>query len=233
MNILIVNDDSLSPGLDILVSTLKAYNYNPFVVVPDQNRSGSGASITINKDLKISEHDDYTLCSGTPVDCVHVGLYLLDQKNIKPDLVISGVNIGPNLADDWIYSGTLCAAIEAARIGVRSIGISYCGDLKSTHNNIKRLEKSIRTILDNLGYLDHVTSLNIPDFENVPEDYEPEIVYAIPHKRNHKFSIIESNGELRIGPIGDFQKDTPWRIKTDNEVVESGNISLTSLSRMM
>lgn len=231
MNILIVNDDSLSPGLDILVSTLKAYNYNPFVVIPDQNRSGSGASITVGKDLEISEHGDYTLCSGTPVDCVHVGLYLLDQKNIKPDLVISGVNIGPNLADDWLYSGTLCAAIEAARIGVRSVGISYCGDLKSAELNIKRLEKSICTILDNLGHLDHVTSLNIPDFENVPEDYEPEIEYAISHKRNHEFSIVESNGKLRIGSIGDFQTNNTW--KTDNEVVESGNISLTSLSRMM
>ncbi len=128
MRILITNDDGIdSVGIKALADTFKNDN-EIFVVAPDAERSAFSHSLTIFKDLHCSEVDfaenvkAYST-SGTPADCVKFAiLHLL--KNSKPDLVLSGINNGPNIGSDIMYSGTVAGAMEAAYLGVPSIAVS-------------------------------------------------------------------------------------------------------------
>lgn len=121
--ILITNDDGIfGAGLKPLINELKKIA-NVFVVVPSQEMSGTGHALTLHNPLKIQKIAPNThLVGGTPADCVRYGVrYLL--KN-KVDLVVSGINTGPNLGQDVIYSGTVAGAREGAMLKVPSMAIS-------------------------------------------------------------------------------------------------------------
>ena len=130
MRILVTNDDGINAeGLDVLVSYLKGISektgadHEIFVVAPDGERSGVSHGMTLRRPTKVRKlsHNTYT-CSGTPADCIIVaGLQVMTEK---PDLVISGINRGPNLGTDIIYSGTCGAARQAALVGIPAIAVS-------------------------------------------------------------------------------------------------------------
>lgn len=127
--ILITNDDGFTaPGIMALVKAVEEFG-EIMVVAPDSPQSGMGHAITINNPLRIhsthyfDNHVAYN-CSGTPVDCVKIGIYKLGKENRKPDLVLSGINHGSNVSTNVLYSGTMSAAIEGAMSGVPSIGFS-------------------------------------------------------------------------------------------------------------
>lgn len=135
MNILITNDDGIhAHGLTALKSALSSVG-RVFVVAPDRPRSACGHSITLHKPLradkvKLADGDIGYSSSGTPSDCVSLALLGLVPEPI--DLVVSGVNHGPNLGWDLTYSGTVSAAMEAVIAGVQSFAISvasYSRDL--------------------------------------------------------------------------------------------------------
>lgn len=122
MKILLTNDDGIeAEGLQCLygVLTKKA---ECFVVAPDQGRSCCSHGVTTHTSLKVVARmmNQWTV-SGTPADCVRVGLLCLD---LKPDLVVSGINHGGNLGVDILYSGTAAGAREASLLGVPAIAIS-------------------------------------------------------------------------------------------------------------
>jgi len=127
MNILITNDDGVhARGLLVLKGALNAVG-DVFVVAPDRPRSACGHSITLHKPLRaerVTLADGSTAWSsnGTPSDCV--SLALLGLLDVKMDLVVSGINHGPNLGWDLTYSGTVSAAMEGAINGVQSFAIS-------------------------------------------------------------------------------------------------------------
>ena len=123
MKILVSNDDGyLAPGIQTLVSQLKTIA-TVVVVAPDQNRSGSSSSLTLNKPLKVKKIDDTFYCvNGTPTDCVHIALTGL--LSYRPDMIISGINDGANMGDDTIYSGTVAAAMEGYLLNIPSFAIS-------------------------------------------------------------------------------------------------------------
>ncbi|QWX83145.1 5'/3'-nucleotidase SurE [Cellulophaga sp. HaHaR_3_176] len=130
--ILITNDDGITaPGLRALVSYMKEIG-DVIVVAPDSPQSGMGHAITIDntlysKKVKIDLDDDNTeeySCSGTPADCVKLGLQEILKK--KPDICVSGINHGSNSSINVIYSGTMSAAIEAGIEGIPAIGFSLC-----------------------------------------------------------------------------------------------------------
>ncbi|MCX7026916.1 MAG: 5'/3'-nucleotidase SurE [Spirochaetes bacterium] len=134
MRILLTNDDGInSEGLDALVEALSEVDsaegkaHELIVVAPDGERSGISNAMTLKLPTKLRKiSENRYSCSGTPVDCVIVaGLNVL--KN-RPDLVISGINRGPNLGTDIIYSGTCGAARQAALSGVPAIAVS-CASL--------------------------------------------------------------------------------------------------------
>ncbi len=124
--LLVVNDDGVdSPGIIALAEALRALG-EVTVVAPDGDRSGASHSITARHIVKAVERVGRSVrtfaCSGTPADCVVLGVNELCGG--VPDVVVSGINRGANLADDINYSGTVAAAVEAAVAGVGAIAVS-------------------------------------------------------------------------------------------------------------
>ncbi len=123
MNILVTNDDGVhAPALLALETELAALG-RITIVVPDRDQSATSHSLTLHRPLRIHRHDDnrYSI-DGTPTDCVLIAYHgLLDQR---PDLVVSGINHGPNMGEDVFYSGTVAAAIEGAMQGTPAIAAS-------------------------------------------------------------------------------------------------------------
>jgi len=128
MRVLITNDDGISsPGLHALVQVFEPVAQT-FAVAPEQERSATGHAITLHKPLRAhsvvipgSKAVAWST-NGTPADCVALGI--LDLLPEKPDVVVSGINVGPNLARDLTYSGTVSGAMEGAIFGIPSIAMS-------------------------------------------------------------------------------------------------------------
>ena len=126
MQILLTNDDGIyAPGLHAAWNALKEVG-DVFVCVPDRPRSACSHSVTLHKPLRaniVQTIDGIAHTSnGTPADCVPLAMLQLMQN--KPDLVVSGINLGPNLGDDVHYSGTVAGAMEGLLNGVPSLAIS-------------------------------------------------------------------------------------------------------------
>jgi 5'-nucleotidase len=125
MRILITNDDGIhAPGLALMERIARTFSDDVYVVAPEQDQSGVAHSLTINDPLrlrKISER--HFAVKGTPTDCVIMGVRKL-LAGVPPDLVLSGVNNGHNVADDLPYSGTVAGAMEAANLGLPAIALS-------------------------------------------------------------------------------------------------------------
>ncbi len=123
MTILVTNDDGIyGPGLKPLVHALRGLG-KVITIVPDKERSGTSHSITLHKPFRVEcmSKDTY-IANGTPADCVKYGIRSLVRG--KTDMVVSGINSGPNLGQDVIYSGTVAGAREGALHGVAAIAIS-------------------------------------------------------------------------------------------------------------
>lgn len=124
MILLLTNDDGLeAPGLSALEREL-CDSHEVWTVAPDREMSGQSHSITLNEGLKLTRKEERRFSvRGTPVDCVNLSFQALLPR--LPDLVISGINKGPNLGTDILYSGTCAAAREAVLRGVPSIAVSF------------------------------------------------------------------------------------------------------------
>lgn len=146
MNILVSNDDGvLAQGIDLLAEACR-HVANVTVVAPDRQQSASSHSLTMFRPLRpVRLRDDRYQVDGTPTDCVLLALELLLED--RPDFVFSGVNHGPNMGEDVLYSGTVAAAMEALSAGVPGIAVSYAGDdmsLMDSHRDwLRRLVRGI------------------------------------------------------------------------------------------
>lgn len=171
MNILITNDDGIyADGILELAKTISDIA-NVYIVAPHTQRSATGHAITIHDPIMIKEENisdkitSYSI-SGTPADCVKVGIESI-LKDIEIDLVLSGINNGPNLGTDVIYSGTVSAAIEGLIQKKPSIAISYDGfDVSS--NNYKNASIYVKNIVESLIdkmniFTDCILNINIPN----------------------------------------------------------------------
>jgi 5'-nucleotidase len=125
MRILVTNDDGYhAPGLGVLEDIAATLSDEVWVVAPTEEQSGAGHSLTLTRPLRIRRHGERRFAvSGTPTDAVMMALAKI-MKDSPPDLILSGVNRGANLAEDVTYSGTVSAAMEGALAGVRSIALS-------------------------------------------------------------------------------------------------------------
>ncbi|MBC7135542.1 5'/3'-nucleotidase SurE [Oceanibaculum nanhaiense] len=123
--ILVTNDDGINaPGLKVLEKIAKALSKDVWVVAPEQNQSGSAHSLTLRSPLRLREVSKRRYAvDGTPTDCVLLAVNQLLQDH-QPDLVLSGVNRGANMAEDVTYSGTIAAAMEGTLLGLPSIALS-------------------------------------------------------------------------------------------------------------
>jgi 5'-nucleotidase len=125
MRILLTNDDGINArGLDLLETVARAFSDDVWVVAPTEEQSGAGHSLTLSRPVRVRRHDNRRFSvTGTPTDAVMMALAYI-MKDLPPDLILSGINRGANLAEDVTYSGTVSAAMEGALAGVRSIALS-------------------------------------------------------------------------------------------------------------
>src|SRR6476619_4492199 len=122
--ILLTNDDGIySEGLRKLAEALRPAG-EVFIVAPDREQSAASHALTLNRPLRLLQLEEKEwIVDGTPTDCVNLGVLQLMRDN-RPDIVVSGVNFGPNLGDDVTYSGTISAAFEGALLNIPSIAFS-------------------------------------------------------------------------------------------------------------
>lgn len=131
MRILVTNDDGVyAEGIRVLAQHLRTLG-EVFVVAPERPRSAAGHSITLHKPLRLhrvhlSDGSLAYATNGTPTDCVTLGVHAVMEHQV--DLVVSGINAGPNLGWDLTYSGTVAAAIEGAVHGINAFAISLSAE---------------------------------------------------------------------------------------------------------
>ncbi len=165
MHILVTNDDGyLAPGIRVLADALADLG-DITIVAPERNCSGASNSLTLMKPLRVDQiKDKLYRVDGTPTDCVHLALSgLLDSM---PDIVVSGINAGPNLGDDVLYSGTVAAAMEGRYLGLPSIAVSLDGTpCKHYETAAAVASRVVSRLMINPLADDVLLNINVPDIE--------------------------------------------------------------------
>ncbi len=169
--ILVTNDDGIhAPGLEAMIEIATQLSSDVWVVAPEFNQSGAGHSLSITRPLRAREigENKYAI-EGTPTDCVLFAVKHL-LKDRKPDIVLSGVNRGSNMADDVTYSGTIAGAMEGCLLGIPSIAFSQAyshpHQVKwgtATHHGVDVARRVLemdwpRNVLINVNFPDVVTA---------------------------------------------------------------------------
>lgn len=162
MDFLITNDDGIiAPGIALLAEACQEVA-RCTVVAPDREQSGTSHSLTLHRPLRPARRPDGSFqVDGTPTDCVLLALgALLDAA---PSFVFSGVNHGPNMGEDVLYSGTVSAAMEAVTLGVPGVAISFAGhDLEALGTYRARLTSLVRQIVATPIPREMILNINLP-----------------------------------------------------------------------
>jgi len=227
---LLVNDDGyFSPGINALREALKTLG-RVVVVAPDRNLSGVGHSLTFTKPLRMRKIDTdfYAVIDGTPADCVHLGYrVILEEK--KPDLVLSGINEGPNLGEDITYSGTVSGAMEGRILGIPSIAFSAFGRENIMFEEIaKACVDVVKMVLEKGMPEDTYLNVNVP---NLPYEEIKGIMLTRQGKRAYKERVFKY-----LDPYGKplywiAAEEFGWEAQegTDYWAVLHGYVSVTPL----
>ena len=229
MRLLIANDDGyLSPGIRALKSALDALG-EATIVAPDRNRSGASNSLTLSHPVHVRRHEDRIWSvEGTPTDCVNIALSGLLPE--RPDRVVSGINDGPNMGDDVLYSGTVAAAVEGRNLGEPAIAVSMAS-FEPTHYATAAAVVARLVVAMGEAPLPPDTILNV----NVPDVPEGELKglratrCGTRHESQNAIRMTSPRGELLywLGAAGDVDDAGPG---TDFEAVANGFVSVTPLS---
>lgn len=228
MHILLSNDDGYrAKGLRVLADAL-AQSHTISVVAPDRNRSGASNSLTLERPLRATVMDNgFTAVNGTPTDCVHLAITgLLDAE---PDIVISGINDGPNMGDDVLYSGTVAAAMEGRFLGYPAIAVSM-GGFEPQH--FETAARAIAQIVEQLERQplkqDSILNVNVPDlaWDSIKGIRATRLGNR--HKSEGVIRQTDPRGEpiFWVGPPGKTQDAGEG---TDFHAVEHEFISITPL----
>jgi 5'-nucleotidase len=228
MRILLSNDDGyLAPGLAQLAGSLEGLG-EITVVAPERNRSGASNSLTLDLPLHLGKAaNGYMFVSGTPTDCVHLAVTGLLEP--QPDMVVSGINLGANMGDDTIYSGTVAAATEGYLLGVPAIAISLASFAGKHFATAGRVARELVQRFTSRPFNEPVLlNVNVPD---VPyEELRGIRVTRLGrrHKAEPAVKSVSPRGETLywIGPAGPAADAGEG---TDFHAVEHGWVSVTPL----
>ena len=227
MKILISNDDGYQAvGIQTLINELKKIA-DLIVVAPDRNRSGSSSSLTLDKAVKVTKvNNSFFYIDGTPTDCVHIALSGL--INFIPDLVISGINHGPNMGDDTIYSGTVAAAMEGYLLNIPSFAISMGTNDPKNFTTAARVTVDLIKLYNNKKIEPTLLNINVPD---IPYDSLKGIEITRLGKRHAAEAAAkgeENNTETSywIGAAGEPNDGGPG---TDFNAIKNKMISITPI----
>lgn len=227
MRILISNDDGyLAPGIIALADAL-ATIAEIVVVAPDSNRSGSSNSLTLERPLSVQQASNgFYFVNGTPTDCVHVAL--TGMMGARPDLVVSGINNGPNMGDDTLYSGTVAAATEGFLFGIPAIAFSQASHGWENIDAAARLARDI--VQRRFEQLERPFLLNV-NIPNLPYAQLTRIVATRLGRRHSSEPVIKAQDPrgrdiFWIGPPGGTREAGEG---TDFHAAAQGQVSITPL----
>ncbi|MBC8050584.1 MAG: 5'/3'-nucleotidase SurE [Chitinophagales bacterium] len=236
MRILVTNDDGIEgAGLDALVHIASELSGDVWVVAPETDQSGAAHSLTLKEPLRLRRLKDRVFAvKGTPTDCVIMAVrQVLADK--APDLVLSGVNRGANLADDVTYSGTIAGAIEGTLLGVRSIALSLAINWDEPHE--PRWQTPMTLGADLISRLlatewdEHILlNVNFPDCD-AAEVKGVEVTTQ--GRRDQDFVRIEDRLDTRGNPyywLGFNARAARFDEGTDLWAIKNGAISVTPLN---
>lgn len=162
MRILCTNDDGyLSPGIRVLARAARGIG-TVDIVAPDREQSASSSALTLHRPLrKRRTPSGTTIVDGTPTDCVILAVSeFLDEL---PDLCVSGINHGPNLGEDVLYSGTVAAAMEATILGIPAVAFSYVGQgIEEVEGWLPVVRRLLEQIVENGIPKHELLNVNLP-----------------------------------------------------------------------
>jgi len=230
MKILITNDDGINAkGLIALYNSIRKIANQTVIIVPDRERSAVSQAITLHSPIRMKKikKNIYTI-DGTPTDCVY--LTTLGAIDFKPDIVISGINKGPNMGEDIVYSGTVAAAIESTFAGIPAFSISIDAFSGKIYFNtaaeiaqiiVKKIyEKSLPSGI--------FLNVNVP---NLPKEKIKGVKITKLGTRKYRDKLIK-----QIDPNGNpyflfSSDDVVWKEekKSDYYEVKQGYVSITPL----
>jgi 5'-nucleotidase len=236
LRILISNDDGIhARGLEVLEEIAREISDDVWIVAPEEDQSGAARSLTLSYPLRMRQVAEkrYTI-TGTPTDCVQMAVshILPEHDGKKPDLVLSGVNNGQNLAEDVTLSGTIAAAFHGMQLGIPSIAFSlarFRRDMAQWDTPLAHGRKIITDLLDAGWPEEVVMNVNFPD--RAPDDVGAVEITSQGNRdernlfveertdlRSRKYYWFGFNGKLSNPPEG-----------TDLRAIYEGRISITPL----
>lgn len=229
LRLLITNDDGIhARGIQLLARAARALG-EVDVVAPDRQQSASSHSLTLHRPLRVTQIEDRTwTVDGTPTDCVLLAVNRVLER--RPDFVLSGVNHGPNMGEDVLYSGTVAAAMEATILGIPSVAVSFVG---ASADRLEGLEPHVANLLR--GLLERADfpretffNVNLPD---LPANRLQGIRVTALGRRVYSDSLTESRDPQgrEYFWIGGGESHWTGREDSDFRAVEAGYISVTPL----
>jgi len=225
-HILVTNDDGIySEGIRKLAGALRDLG-EVIIVAPDREQSAASHALTLNRPLRLLKlEENEWIVDGTPTDCVNLAVLSL-LKDARPDVVVSGINFGPNLGDDVTYSGTISAAFEGALLNIPSIAFSsLIGEHFTFDRGAAFAAQLVRRMLTTNQDPGIILNVNFP-----PADFQGVRVTRL-GKRIYSEGVIE-----RLDPRGRKYywiggEEPTWYPgeNTDFEAVQNGFVSITPL----
>jgi len=229
MQILLSNDDGyFAPGLAVLAATLSQHGHEVTVVAPERDRSGASNSLTLDRPLMVrTAPSGFQYVNGTPTDCVHLAVTGLLPR--LPDMVISGINLGANMGDDTVYSGTVAAATEGFLLGIPSVAVSLANIQDENFQTAADFIAGLTERFASNPFPEHVLlNVNVPDlpFGEIRGFEATRLGYR--HRSEPVVETTDPKGRpvFWMGAAGAGQDAGPG---TDFHAIDHARISVTPL----
>jgi len=229
MRILISNDDGIdASGMAVLEKAARLLSDDVWVIAPDGNRSANSHCVSLTTGFSVRKIADKRYsCTGTPVDCVIAAIHWVFREQPLPDLVLSGINAGRNVAEDVSYSGTMAVAREGALNGLASVAFSAPRDCEAFDPAaLAWLASHIRNFWDTRhewAQDGHWLNVNLP--RRLPAPLE---MAEIGRDKNLKYVQLfeETENSVRIQPLAD--RDYQSSGSDENALIDAGKASVTN-----
>ncbi len=234
MNILLTNDDGIkAEGLYALRKGLNSVG-KVIIIVPDRERSASGHSLTLTHPIRVEQIDEDTFVTdGTPADCINIGIFGILPT--RPDLIVSGINPGPNLGEDVTYSGTVSAAMEGTLLKIPSFAISMGSfidpkEVSSRFDFAAKFASKVANLILNYELPPHTfLNINVP---NLPEEKIKGV--SITHLGNRRYQEelikrLDPRGKVYYWIGSKVVVNEPAEEGTDVRAIQEDKISITPI----
>ncbi|MGD9816927.1 MAG: 5'/3'-nucleotidase SurE [Hyphomonadaceae bacterium] len=236
MRILCTNDDGIhATGLAVLEKIARTFSDDVWVIAPEQEQSGASRALTLTAPIRVRRVSDKRFAiSGTPTDCVLLGAEHLIE-GAAPDLVLSGVNRGQNIAEDVTFSGTIAGAMQGMQLGIPAIALSQARGLRGQEAAIPWETAEafgpgvVGALLKNGWPKDVLMNVNFPD---APPDEVREVEMTFQGRRDHHIVYADKRTDPRGGEyywLGFRGQRSNPPDGSDLRAIYEGRISVTPL----